>query len=99
MEVIKCRNDTLSLLIMFHLMFIKLGIMLGFSAYAHSSPSGAFFPFYRGENGVIKKADDLAWGYAKNGKARVQKPMLLISVQYFNFIIPVPYWIVIENKL
>lgn len=55
MEVIKCRNDTLSLLIMFHLMFIKLGIMLGFSAYAHSSPSGAFFPFYRGENGVIKK--------------------------------------------
>lgn len=38
MEVIKCRNDTLSLLIMFHLMFIKLGIMLGFSAYAHSSP-------------------------------------------------------------
>lgn len=45
MEVIKCRNDTLSLIIIYHLMFIKLGIMLGFSSYPHSSPAVPSFSF------------------------------------------------------
>lgn len=66
MEVIKCRNDKLFWFIIIIIsLIVKLGIMLDFLFYPHSSPSHAVVFLYLRENGYLEKANDLSWAHGK----------------------------------